>query len=101
MKCLELSVLFLQSLESALFYLLFSPAGETMMNLAALIGSSPLSLFIFTIICFIGLIVGISWPYIRSALSCTIKNLEQYGIHVYDNYCDTITEGYFLAKKIK
>ena len=59
MKCLELSVLFLQSLESALAYLLFSPAGETMMNLAALIGSSHLSLFIFTIICFIGLIVGI------------------------------------------
>jgi hypothetical protein len=45
--------------------------------------------------------IGISWPYICSALSCTIKNLEQYGIHVYDDYCDTITEGYFLAKKIK
>ena len=59
MKCLELSVLFLQSLESALFYLLFSPAGEMMMNLAALIGSSPLSLFIFTVICFIGLVAGI------------------------------------------
>ena len=59
MKCLELSVLFSQSLESALFYLLFSPAGETMMNLAALIGSSPLSLFIFTVVCFIGLIAGV------------------------------------------
>jgi hypothetical protein len=59
MKCLELSVLFSQSLESALFYLLFSPAGETMMNLAALIGSSPLSLFIFTVVCFIGLVTGI------------------------------------------
>lgn len=45
--------------------------------------------------------IGISWPYIRSALSCAIKNLEQYGIHIYDNYCDTITRGYFLAKKIK
>lgn len=59
MKCLELSVLFSQLLESALFYLLFSPAGETMMNLAALIGSSPLSLFIFTVVCFIGLVTGI------------------------------------------
>ena len=29
------------------------------MNLAALIGSSPLSLFIFTVICFIGLVAGI------------------------------------------
>ena len=45
--------------------------------------------------------IGISWPYIRSALSCAIKNLEQCGIHIYDNYCDTITRGYFLAKKIK
>lgn len=59
MKCLELSVLFSQSLESALSCLLFSPAGETMMNLAALIGSSPLSLFIFTVVCFIGLIAGV------------------------------------------
>lgn len=59
MKCLELSVLFSQLLESALFYLLFSPAGETMMNLAALVGSSPLSLFIFTVVCFIGLVTGI------------------------------------------
>lgn len=59
MKCLELSVLFLQSLESALFYLLFSPAGETMMNLAALIGSSPMSLLIFTVLCIIGFIAGI------------------------------------------
>ena len=45
--------------------------------------------------------IGISWPYIRSALSCVIKNLEECGIHIYDNYCDTITKGYFLAKKIK
>lgn len=59
MKCWELSVLFSQSLESALSCLLFSPAGETMMNLAALIGSSPLSLFIFTVVCFIGLVAGI------------------------------------------
>lgn len=59
MKCLELFVLFSQSLESALFYLLFSPAGETMMNLAALIGSSPLNLFIFTVVCFIGLVTDI------------------------------------------
>lgn len=44
---------------------------------------------------------NVSWPYIRSALSCAIKNLEQCGIHIYDNYCDTITRGYFLAKKIK
>ena len=29
------------------------------MSLAALIGSSPLSLFIFTVICFVGLIAGI------------------------------------------
>lgn len=29
------------------------------MNLAALIGSSPLNLFIFTVVCFIGLIAGI------------------------------------------
>ena len=59
MKCLELFALFSQSLESALSCLLFSPAGETMMNLAALIGSSPLSLFIFTVVCFIGLIAGV------------------------------------------
>ena len=59
MKCLELFALFSQSLESALSCLLFSPAGETMMNLAALIGSSPLSLFIFTVVCFVGLVAGI------------------------------------------
>lgn len=59
MKCLELFALFSQSLESALSCLLFSPAGETIMSLAALIGSSPLSLFIFTVICFIGLIAGV------------------------------------------
>lgn len=51
--------MFSQSLESALSCLLFSPAGETVMNLAALIGSSPLSLFIFTVVCFIGLIAGV------------------------------------------
>lgn len=51
--------MFSQSLESALFYLLFSPAGETMMNLAALIGSSPMSLLIFTVLCIIGFIAGI------------------------------------------
>lgn len=59
MKCLELFALFSQSLESALSCLLFSPVGETMMSLAALIGSSPLSLFIFTVVCFIGLVAGI------------------------------------------
>ncbi len=59
MKCLELFALFSQSLESALSCLLFSPAGETMMSLVTLIGSSPLSLFIFTVVCFVGLIAGI------------------------------------------
>ena len=51
------------SLDSAFFApvlsLFFSCCGEIMMNLAALIDSSPLSLFIFTVVCFIGLIVGI------------------------------------------
>lgn len=59
MKCLELFVLFSQSLESALSCLLYSPAGDMIMTLATLIGSSPLSLFIFTVICFIGLIAGV------------------------------------------
>lgn len=51
--------MFLQSLEFALFYLLFSPAGDMIMTLATLIGSSPMSLFIFTILCIIGFIAGI------------------------------------------
>lgn len=45
--------------------------------------------------------IGISWPYIRSVLSCAAKELEHCGIHVYDDYCDTITRGYFLAKRVK
>lgn len=51
--------MFLQSLEFALSYLLYSPAGDTMMTLMTLIGSSPMSLFIFTILCIIGFIAGI------------------------------------------
>lgn len=51
--------MFSQSLESVLSCLLYSPAGDMIMTLAALIGSSPLSLFVFTVICFIGLITGI------------------------------------------
>lgn len=51
--------MFVQSLESVLSYLLYSPAGETIMNLAALIGSSPMSLLIFTVLCVIGFIAGI------------------------------------------
>ena len=51
--------MFLQSLEFALSCLLFSPAGDMIMTLATLIGSSPMSLFIFTILCIIGFIVGI------------------------------------------
>lgn len=51
------------SLDSAFFApglsLFFSYCGEIMMSLAALIGSSPLSLFIFTVVCFIGLVAGI------------------------------------------
>ena len=51
------------SLDSVFFApvlsLFFSCCGEIMMNLAALIGSSPLSLFIFTVVCFIGLVAGI------------------------------------------
>lgn len=49
----------MQSLEYALSYLLYSPAGDMIMTLATLIGSSPMSLFIFTVVCFIGLIVGV------------------------------------------
>lgn len=51
--------MFLQSLEFALSYLLYSPAGDMIMTLATLIGSSPMSLIIFTILCVIGFIVGI------------------------------------------
>ncbi len=51
--------MFLQSLEFALSCLLFSPAGDMIMTLATLIGSSPMSLLIFTILCIIGFIAGI------------------------------------------
>ena len=49
----------MQSLEYALSYLLYSPTGDMIMTLATLIGSSPMSLFIFTVLCVIGFIVGI------------------------------------------
>ena len=78
MKCLELSVLFSQSLESALSCLLFSPAGETMMSLAALIGSSPLSLFIFTVVCFIGLVAGVGMIlYAAKETVCLVREVIQ------------------------
>lgn len=51
--------MFLQSLECALSYLLYSPAGDMIMTLVTLIGSSPMSLLIFTVLCVIGFIVGI------------------------------------------
>ena len=51
--------MFLQSLEYALSCLLYSPAGDMIMTLATLIGSSPMSLLIFTILCIIGFIAGI------------------------------------------
>lgn len=51
--------MFVQSLEYALSCLLYSPAGDMIMTLATLIGSSPMSLFIFTVLCVIGFIVGI------------------------------------------
>ena len=51
--------MFLQSLEFALSYLLYSPAGDMIMMLATLIGSSPMSLLIFTALCIIGFIAGI------------------------------------------
>ena len=51
--------MFLQSLEYALSCLLYSPAGDMIMTLATLIGSSPMSLLIFTALCVIGFIVGI------------------------------------------
>ena len=59
MKCWELSVLFVQSLEYVLSCLLYSPAGDMIMTLATLIGSSPMSLLIFTALCVIGFIIGI------------------------------------------
>ena len=52
-------MLFVHSLEYALSCLLYSPAGDMIMTLATLIGSSPMSLFIFTVLCVIGFIVGI------------------------------------------
>lgn len=51
--------MFLQSLEYALSCLLYSHAGDMIMTLATLIGSSPMSLLIFTAICVIGFIIGI------------------------------------------
>ena len=51
--------LVLQSLEYVLSYLLYSPAGDMIMTLVTLIGSSPMSLFIFTVLCIIGFIAGI------------------------------------------
>lgn len=49
----------MQLLEYALSCLLYSPVGNMIMTLAALIGSSPISLLIFTVLCVIGFIVGI------------------------------------------
>lgn len=51
--------MFVQSLEYALSCLLYSPVGNMIMTLATLIGSSPISLLIFTVLCVIGFIVGI------------------------------------------
>lgn len=51
--------MFSQSLEYALSCLLYSPAVDMIMTLATLIGSSPMSLLIFTILCVIGFIAGI------------------------------------------
>lgn len=51
--------MFLQSLEYALSCLLYSPAGDMIMTLATLIGSSHMSLLIFTVLCVIGFIAGI------------------------------------------
>lgn len=51
--------MFLQLLEYALSYLLYSPAGDMIMTLATLIGNSPMSLFIFTVLCVIGFIAGV------------------------------------------
>lgn len=49
----------MQSLEYALSCLLYSPVGDMIMTLVTLIGSSPMSLLIFTVLCVIGFIVGI------------------------------------------
>ena len=49
----------MQSLEYTLSCLLYSPAGDMIMILATLIGSSPMSLLIFTVLCVIGFIAGI------------------------------------------
>lgn len=51
--------MFLQSLEYVLSCLLYSPAGDMIMTLVTLIGSSPMSLLIFTVLCIIGFIAGI------------------------------------------
>mgnify|MGYP007114047252 FL=1 len=51
--------MFVQSLEYALSCLLYSPVGDMIMTLVTLIGSSPMSLLIFTVLCVIGFIVGI------------------------------------------
>lgn len=49
----------MQSLEYALSCLLYSPVGDMIITLATLIGSSPMSLLIFTALCVIGFIIGI------------------------------------------
>ena len=51
--------MFVQSLEYALSCLLYFPVGDMIITLATLIGSSPMSLLIFTVLCVIGFIVGI------------------------------------------
>lgn len=51
--------MFLQLLEYVLSCLLYSPAGDIIMTLVTLIGNSPMSLLIFTVLCVIGFIVGI------------------------------------------
>lgn len=51
--------MFLQLLEYVLSCLLYSPVGDMIMTLTTLIGSSPMSLLIFTVLCVIGFIVGI------------------------------------------
>ena len=51
--------MFVQLLEYVLSCLLYSPVGNMIMTLATLIGSSPISLLIFTVLCVIGFIVGI------------------------------------------
>lgn len=55
--------MFLQSLDYVLFCpvlsFVFSCCMDIMMNLAMLIGSSSISLLIFTILCAIGFIVGV------------------------------------------